>query len=92
MKLKYKIRAQRRFYVCGPPHPTPRTVASLSLCSHRLFFLRSWLTERWQVLCACLFPHHRSRIIDFNLITATGAGVMWAGACGVLCFQVIFLH
>ena len=72
MKLKCKFQ-RNMIEICGfcasnvvAPQPPPP-----------LFLLCSWLQT---LACVCMFiSHHRSRIIDFNLITATGVGVMGAG-------------
>lgn len=71
MKLKCKfLRTWSRSVVfmllmSPPPHTAPPHVPC------------AWLQK---LACVCMFiSHHRSRIIDFNLITATGVGVMGAG-------------
>lgn len=85
MKLKYKFQ-QSAIFICGffasyavAAHLTPPPPLTPPWTTPTLFFLRSWLQKLASVVCMFI-SHHRSRIIDFNLITATGVGVMGAGA------------
>lgn len=65
---------------CKSSETRSKSVVSVLLCYCPPLKLPSRFSWLQMLACVCMFiSHHRSRIIDFNLITATGVGVMGAG-------------